>query len=280
MRPGHLTAAILAALATAMPTFAENELPDSLRTPRIQMTAPIDTANYVPTSTIQPSQPETIGNASYYRRATIDRQLPPVNPAAYTYRTYPYAPGIAPIYSWDTGSLYASGATTSLPGTMGIESGALNLRQDFGALSLHIHGDVSKYGHFCGLDTRWGFGGDITYRFNDKWSITAFGGYFSGGGMPQPALAGYYDTPSIGAFLDYRFARKWGVRMGMRSERSMLSGQWETRPMLEPYFMLGGQSIGIDVGGILYELLRSKNDWGPRNPTIGPPVQKLSDTFH
>ena len=163
---------------------------------------------------------------------------------------------------------------------MGIESGALNLRQDFGALSLHIHGDVSKYGHFCGLDTRWGFGGDITYRFNDKWSITAFGGYFSGGGMPQPALAGYYDTPSIGAFLDYRFARKWGVRMGMRSERSMLSGQWEPRPMLEPYFMLGGQSIGIDVGGILYELLRSKKDWGPRTPTVGPPVQKLSDTFH
>ena len=251
MRPEHLTAAILATLATTMPTFAENELPDSLRTPRIQMTTPIDTADYVPTSTIQPSQPETIGNASYYRRATIDRQLPPVNPAAYTYRTYPYAPGIAPIYSWDTGSLYASGATTSLPGTMGIESGALNLRQNFGALSLHIHGDVSKYG-----------------------------GYFSGGGMPQPALAGYYDTPSIGAFLDYRFARKWGVRMGMRSERSMLSGQWETRPMLEPYFMLGGQSIGIDVGGILYELLRSKNNWGPRNPTIGPPVQKLSDTFH
>lgn len=39
-------------------------------------------------------------------------------------------------------------------------------------------------------------------------------------------------------------------------------------------------AIGIDVGGILYELLRSKSDWGPRNPTIGPPVQKLSDTFH
>ncbi len=280
MKLGHLTAILLASLATTLPTYAQGELPDSVRIPRVPMSAPTDTTDSAPAITPLTPQTEAINNAAYDRRAPIGHQLPPVNPAAYTYRAYPFTPGIAPIYSWDTGSIYASGSTSSIPGAMGIESGAINLRQDFGALSLRLYGGASKYGYFRGLDTRWNFGGEATYRFNDQWSITAFGGYSTAGGLPQPALIGYYDTPSIGAFLDYRFARKWGVRMGMRSERSMFSGQWETRPIVEPYFMLGGQAIGIDVGGILYELLRSKSDRGPHNPTIGPPVQKLSDTFH
>ena len=281
MRHRHLTSIILAVSAIVLPTYAAGELPDSIRTPHVPMAASTDTVGmHSPTSTPVPSQSASSDEAAYDRRAPLDRQLPPVNPAAYTYRVYPYAPGIAPIYTWGTGSLYASGATTSMPGAMGIESGALNFRQNFGSLSLHLYGGASKYGYFRGLDTRWGFGGDATYRFNDQLTLTVFGGYSTSGGLPQPALAGSYDTPSIGAFLDYRFARKWGIRMGVQSERSMLTGRWETRPMIEPYFMLGGQPIGIDVGGILYELLRSKSDWGPRNPTIGPPVQKLSDTFH
>ena len=280
MKLGHMTAIISTALAMTLSAYAQGELPDSIRTPRVPITMPTDTIDHTPAATVLPSQFEASSNAAYDRRAPIDRQLPPVNSAAYTYRAYPFTSGIAPIYTWDTGSIYASGASTSLPGAMGIETGALNFRQNFGALSLHLYGGASKYGYFRGLDTRWNFGGDVTYRFNDQWSLTAFGGYSTSGGLPRPALAGFYDTPSIGAFLDYRFARKWGVRMGIRSERSMLSGQWETRPILAPYFMLGGQPIGIDVGGILYELLRSKSDMGPRNPTIGPPVQKLSDTFH
>lgn len=280
MKLGQLTATILATLATALPTYADGELPDSVHTPRVQMTLPTDTIDRAPASSPLPTQSEAINNAAYDRRAPIENRLPAVNPSAYTFRAQPYTQGFATIHSWDTGSIYASGAAIPIPGAMGIEAGTLNLRQDFGALSLHLYGGASKYGYFRGLDTHWNFGGDATYRFNDQWSITAFGGYSTSGGLPQPALAGFYDTPSIGAFLDYRFAEKWGVRMGVRSERSMFSGRWETRPIVEPYFMLGGQPIGIDVGGILYELFRSKNDWTPQNPTIGPPVQKLSDTFH
>lgn len=281
MKLGRLTAMILATMAAALPTYADDEMPDSVSTSRIPLSATTDSATlHGPTSIPLPSQPETINSTAYDRNVPLNRQANTVNPAAYTYQIYHLTRGIAPIHTWDTGALYAAGSSTSLPGAMGIEAGTLNLRQDFGALTLRLYGGASKYGYFCGLDTRWNFGGEATYHIDDQWSLTIFGEYSTCGGLPQPALAGFYSTPSAGVFLDYRFARKWGVRMGIRSERSMLSGQWETRPMLIPYYMLGGQSIGIDVGGILYELLRSKNDMGPRNPTIGPPVQKLSDTFH
>ena len=273
-----LTLALAILATTTLP--AQTELPDSVAVPRTGTPPPAATVPGTPGMTTAPAAPSEAEGTAYDRRTPTGQALPPVNAAALTYPSFRFTPGVAPIYSWGSGSIYAAGGRTSMPGLMGLEQGSLNLQQNFGSLSIGLYAGASKYGYFRGLDTSWNFGADATYRFNDKLSLTVFGGYATSGGLPQPAIAGFYDVPSIGAFLDYRFAEKWGVRMGVHSERSMLTGRWETRPMVEPYFMLFGQPLGIDVGGILYELLRSKNDWGPHNPTIAPPVQKLSDTFH
>ena len=113
MKLGHMTAIISTALAMTLSAYAQGELPDSIRTPRVPITMPTDTIDHTPAATVLPSQFEASSNAAYDRRAPIDRQLPPVNSAAYTYRAYPFTSGIAPIYTWDTGSIYASGASTS-----------------------------------------------------------------------------------------------------------------------------------------------------------------------
>ena len=41
--------------------------------------------------------------------------------------------------------------------------------------------------------------------------------------------------------------------------------------MVMPYFKLGGSDIGIDVGGILYNILVNANGGYRSNPTIAPP---------
>lgn len=46
---------------------------------------------------------------------------------------------------------------------------------------------------------------------------------------------------------------------------------WDTRPIAIPYYKFNKTKIGLDVGGILYEIVRSvkfKNQGG--NPTIMP----------
>ena len=52
--------------------------------------------------------------------------------------------------------------------------------------------------------------------------------------------------------------------------------RWEAQPIVMPYFRFNGKDeIGLDIGGIMYNLLRSNigGGWGAvRNPTIPPPI--------
>lgn len=159
---------------------------------------------------------------------------------------------------------------------MGIESGTLDFRQRVGALTISLFASATKYGYFRGLSTSYGFGGSLSYDFNDKLGMTVFGSYASSPvGMNQAAMLGYVSSPVIGGYLDWRFADHWGVKVGAQSYRSIAYGRWETQPIAMPYYRTSsGAEIGIDVGGILYQVIRqaSGGSWGnPGNPTIGRP---------
>lgn len=260
---------------------AQHETPDTIGTPRIELPTQPTAVSPTLESRFDSIATTSTDRDTHYQRLFPEGSLPQINPSAYTYHYYPYIPGGAPIHTWDTGSIYASAGTFNAPGMLGVESGTVNLQQNFGALTLHAYGGATKYGYFRGLDTSWSFGGDATIRISDNLSFTAFGTYAIGINPIHPAINGYSTMPLFGAFLDYHPHKTWGVQAGFKTERSMLTGRWETRPTLTPYVSLNGTKLGIDVGSILYELLTPRtHNWGPQNPTIAPPVQKLSDTFH
>ena len=199
-----------------------------------------------------------------------------VNPLATSLPPLGYVPGQAPIYSWGSGGFFATGSRQNLYGLMGIESGTLDFRQRVGALTISLFASATKYGYFRGLSTSYGFGGSLSYDFNDKLGMTVFGSYASSPvGMNQAAMLGYVSSPVIGGYLDWRFADHWGVKVGAQSYRSIAYGRWETQPIVMPYYRTSsGAEIGIDVGGILYQVIRqaSGGSWGnPGNPTIGRP---------
>lgn len=188
-------------------------------------------------------------------------------------------PGIAPIAVWDGGSAYADGSRQSLPGLMNINSASLNLSQTFGAVTVTAFGQAMKYGYFRGLTTTWGFGASATWRLSERVSITAFGSYYTGAGPRQPAMAGYTALPRVGGYVDWQFSERWGVRAGVQSYRTADS-RWETQPIVEPYFKVSKHcDIGVDVGGILYQLVRSRGGGHRGNPTIAPPATHISDIF-
>lgn len=185
-------------------------------------------------------------------------------------------PGFVGFSLWDGAQLGVSGSSTSLPGMMGIESGSLSFTQQLGNLTVTAYGTASKFGYFRGLQTVYGFGGSVSYRINPRWSITAFGSYSTPLHPLTMGMAGYMSAPNFGGYVSYEFNDHWGVNVGAQATRSLVTNRWEAQPIVEPYYKINGKAaIGIDVGGIIYNAIRSYNEnrQGYRaNPTIGPPV--------
>ena len=76
---------------------------------------------------------------------------------------------------------------------------------------------------------------------------------------------------SFGGTIGYEFNDRWGMEVGAERIYDPMRGRWDTRPIAIPYYKFNKTKIGLDVGGILYEIIRSakfKNQGG--NPTIMP----------
>ncbi len=245
----------------------------------IEVASPAATTDALSGGDMEPVMPNgaisSVASTSRYVPATLAY---PINPLATTLPPLGFTPGVANIASWGSGGVYADGGRAHLQGLMGIETGSVNFMQQMGPVTVTLFGSTTKYGYFRGLSTTYGFGGALTYRFSDNLSMTVFGSYNSAAGITQPAMMGYVSTPVFGGYLDWRFHPHWGVKAGAQSYRSIAYGRWETQPMVIPYYRTSsGAEIGIDVGGIIYQVIRSaasgngSSNWGnPGNPTIDP----------
>lgn len=174
----------------------------------------------------------------------------------------------AAMVSWNGGAATAFGTTQSMPGLLGIETGGIGLTQSIGNVTFNAVGYAEKYGYFRGLTTSWGFGGSIGWQINDNLSLHAFGQYQTPvRGLP-PAIMGYTGTTNFGGFFRWKSSGIFGIDVGAQNTYDPSLNHWRVAPILRPYIELSpGNRLGIDVGGILYELLRGAAGWGPRNPT-------------
>lgn len=186
-------------------------------------------------------------------------------------------PGVAGIVSWQGGSLWAHGGAVSMPGMMGVESGSLSLSQDFGRFTFTGAVTATKYGYFRGLQTGYGFYGSLGYRISDRWSVTVFGSYSTGLHPLTPAMAGYMSAPTFGGYASYDINEHWGVSVGAQATRSLVTNRWEAQPIVQPYYRFNKNvSIGVDVGGIMYNVVKDYVEGkrrGGGNPVMAPPRQ-------
>lgn len=182
--------------------------------------------------------------------------------------------GSAAIFTFGNGGLFASMDTQSMPGLMGVESGQLSLQQQLGRWTITGYGEAVKYGYFGRLVTSYGFGGSLSYRIADNLSLTIFGNYYTSPGAVPATMAGYMRVPTFGGYVDYSINDKWGVMVGAQSYRSVMTGRREVQPIVAPYYRISKKAtISVDVGGILYQVVKSAvSDRHGSNPTIAPPV--------
>lgn len=184
------------------------------------------------------------------------------------------APGFVGFTPWQNAVLHVSGASESLPGLMGIEQGTIGFSQTFGRLSLDAFASATHYGYFRGIQTSYGFGGSLSYQLTDRLSLTVFGSYYTNTHPLTPAMAGYMNASAFGGYASYDISDHWGISVGAQTTRSTVTNRWETQPIVMPYYKINkNAAIQVDVGGILYNMIRSKTGGYRRgNPTIGPPV--------
>lgn len=197
----------------------------------------------------------------------VRASLPPcrlTSPLDLTLPDFHFTPGLANLFNWNSGAIAASGGTSSSPGLMQIDNGALGIYQSAGDFTFHIGAMVNKYGYFNGLHTQYGLSASITYQFTPKLSATVFGDYYFGNpprmanGMPlSPSMMGYYGRSNFGGYIDYQINEHWGVQTGVQTVQQVGTNKYHAEPIVTPYYKINKKvAIGLPVGQILYHLLK------------------------
>lgn len=255
---------------TAPDISTTRELPDSLRNSGMNPPEKTDSVR----SPL--SSPETADDAGAV--APLRPGLPTTlsNETPSDLRPFRYSmPTDGRIFLWRNGGVFGNVSTASMPGLMGVESGSIIFMQQAGRFTFTAHADAAKYGYFNGLQTTFGYGGSIGYRFSDRVSMTLFGSYYTplNAGAMLPAVAGYTSVTNFGGYVNYQFSDHWGIKVGAQAYRRSDTGSFEAQPIAIPYYKISKNAeIGVDIGGMLYQILKGSGSSSHRmNPTIAPP---------
>ena len=196
------------------------------------------------------------------------------------------------IATWQGGGVFASSSMNTFPGMGNIATGSVSLFQDFGRFSITGSITGTKYHLDNRLYNNYGVSGQLSYRLNDRLTLNAFGSYQHGGGLYHSMAAmPYMARSNYGATIGVQMSDKFSMEMGAQRYYDPYSHKWITMPILIPQININGSKFGIDVGGLLFQVLHSllhdytggqqygPADMGKRAPRPGggtPFLQKAS----
>lgn len=164
------------------------------------------------------------------------------------------------------GTLFGSGGQTSLPGIGRFNDASLGFQHNFSKkLALQLNANAMKINmpHINGQ--AFSTSGALLYRPTDRLAIKLFGSYDIGNSYGM-------STHRYGATLSVDMSDRFGMEMGVQRYYDAMRGRWETVPIVAPYYRFDKFTLGLDVGGIVYEILREVIfDKQKSSPTIGPP---------
>ena len=162
-------------------------------------------------------------------------------------------------------NFYGSGMQETLPGLGRLNQASLFYRYDLNDyFSIQAGVNAVKYNFPMSVGQSLGTFGSITYHPTDRLRISAFGSY-------SPDSRYGFNRNTYGAAVGYDFTDRFGMEVGVQRYYDPQRG-WQTIPIVTPYYKFNKFDLGIDVGGILYEILRSVViDKRGGSPVIMPP---------
>lgn len=167
---------------------------------------------------------------------------------------------------WISSYFYGSGSQSTLPGLGRINQASFQFRY-----ALNDYFDIQaglnavKYSLPMSVGESFGVSGALTYHPNERFRITAFGTY-------TPRNRYGFNRNSYGATVGYDFTDRFGIDVGVQRYYDPMRG-WQTVPVVVPHYRFDKFDLGIDVGGILFEVLRNAviNNRQGGSPVIAPP---------
>ena len=169
------------------------------------------------------------------------------------------------------GAVFGSGSQTSLPGIGRFNNASLGYQHIFNdRLSLQLRANAMKINMSHITGQAFSTAGRLTYRASDRVAFNVFGSYDIGSSYGM-------STNSYGATMSLDMSERFGVEVGAQRYYDAMRGGWQTVPVVIPYYRFDKFKLGLDVGGIMYEILRNVvfdkrggGDFGG-GPTIRPP---------
>lgn len=166
------------------------------------------------------------------------------------------------------GAIYGSGSQRSLPGIGLINDATLGYQHIFSdKLSMQLNANAMKINMIHSTRQAFSTSGALLYRPSERITFKVFGSYDIGDPYGM-------STHHYGATMSVGMSDRFSMEMGVQRYYDAMRGRWETVPVVIPYYRFEKFNLGLDVGGVLYEILRGAffdKDRGGGSPTIGPP---------
>lgn len=173
------------------------------------------------------------------------------------------------LQRWENGTLFASGSQTSIPGIGRFNDASLNYQHALNdRFSFQVGIDAMKINRMLTTGQVFTTSGSLMYRASDRIGFKVFGSYDLGNSYGM-------STNRYGATMIMDMTDRFGMEVGVQRYYNSMRGGWETVPVAIPYYKFNEKfKLGVDVGGIIYEILRSTvfkpQNWGG-GATIAPP---------
>lgn len=149
------------------------------------------------------------------------------------------------------GALFGSGGQTSLPGIGRINDATLGYQHAFSRkLMFQLGLDVMKINMIHSTGQAFSTSGALLYSPSERVTFKVFGSYAIGNTYGM-------DTHSYGATMSLDMSERFGMEMGVQRYYDSMRGHWETVPVVIPYYNFDKFKLGLDIGGILFDILRN-----------------------
>lgn len=169
------------------------------------------------------------------------------------------------------GYFVGAGSQTSVPGIGRFNAAALGWQKQLNErLQLQVMADAVKFNatHFTGQS--FGLSGQMVWQAQDRLYFRTFGGVGFGDFSGRPAYG-------FGGTVGFDVTERFGMELGAQSYYNSLTRRWEVLPIVAPYYKFDKFKLQLDVGPILFEVIRGiieKHRGGGHRegPTIMPDV--------
>lgn len=153
------------------------------------------------------------------------------------------------IMQFKNGMVVGSGMRNEIVGVGDVNSAQISYQHRFNNhlfSSISINAAKIEIPHF--QDNVFGASGSFFYVPQDNLRFKVFGSY-------SVSPFSKFTTYNYGGSVSFDMSERFGTEVGVQRFYDPIQKRWETVPIVVPYYKFNKITVGMDVGGILYEIL-------------------------